>query len=113
MRSSLIQLLNDSYFYHTYSPECSVEEVSDGSGYQVTMDLAGVKREDINIEAINGVLKISGERKGVRSYTFEKQYRLGPNLSDDIQASYTDGVLMLLVKKTEQAKARRIAIAAA
>jgi len=110
MRSNLLQLFNDNYFSYTASPEGVVEETE--TAYQLTLDVAGIRREDLDIEVKNGVLVIKGERKGAKSYTFEKKFRLGDTvLVDEIKATHQDGVLTLELAKASKAQARKIAIA--
>ncbi len=92
--------------------------------YHLSFDLPGFKKEDIKIEYIDGLLKVSGERKyekkeGAgkrkvyeRSYgSFERAFRLGNEIdSEKIHAQYTDGVLKLSVPKSEAIKPRQISI---
>ena len=69
MRSALLQAFNENYY--NYTPECLM---SDGDkSYQVSLDVPGIKREDLTIEVINNVLSSAGERKGAKSYSFEKK----------------------------------------
>lgn len=106
-RINLLQLFND---FNSVSPEGFIEETD--KTYQLTLDVPGVKKEDINIEVNNGILTVSGERKGARACTFEKRFRLGDNVvADEIKANLTDGVLSLELAKAEKARARKIMIA--
>ena len=107
MRSALLQAFNENFY--DYAPECLIEDKD--KSYQVSMDVPGIKREDLTLEVTNNVLSITGARKGIRPYSFEKKLRLGDNVSGEIQASLTDGVLTLEIAKAEKAQARRIAIA--
>lgn len=88
----------------------------------IEMDVPGVVGEDLNIEAVDGKLVITGERRlpdnvsrryrnerwtgrFVRSFTLGNTVRL-----DDINADYHDGVLTLHLSKPEEVKPRRISI---
>lgn len=80
--------------------------------YLMSVDLPGVKKEDIKIEMNQDVLSISGERKyesGVRA--FNQKFSL-PNTVDanKIEARHEDGVLNLYIPKTTVTKARKIEI---
>ena len=92
--------------------------------YMLSMDLPGMKKEDIKIEVADGTLVISGERKHEKrndanqvhrfekSYgTFKRSFVLPNTISaDKVEARYEDGVLELYLPKTEVAQARKIEI---
>jgi HSP20 family protein len=91
--------------------------------YQMSFDLPGIKRDDINIEVQGQRLLVSGERKAEDQgedgqYLTRKQYgsfqhvfNLPENVdTDSIQANYEDGVLYLTLPKSENAKNRKIKI---
>lgn len=93
-----------------FNPHWEVSETEEH--YLMSVDLPGVKKEDIKIEMNQNVLSISGERKyetGVRA--FNQRFSL-PNTVDanKIEARHEDGVLNLYVPKTTVAKARKIEI---
>lgn len=90
------------------------------------MDLPGMKKEDVKVEITDGQLAISGERKteaeekGEQFYRCERDYGSffrsvplpeGTN-TDDVKATFTDGVLevSLPLPARPEAKARRIEI---
>lgn len=106
-----------------FSPPCDIADSKDG--YQITFDIPGLKKEDIHIEIDESNLVVSGERKGetkhseedqfVRQERFWGQFQRVFSLpstaeSQKIQASYTDGVLTILIPKTDKAKKRTIEI---
>jgi HSP20 family protein len=81
---------------------------AEGDDLVIRCELAGVHREDIDIELTGDTLTISGERrselsKEVRFYTRERSFghfRRSMNLpegidDDDISASYDDGMLQV------------------
>lgn len=92
--------------------------------YMLSIDLPGMKKEDIKIEVADGTLVISGERKHERRndanqvHRFEKTYGMFkrsfvlPNTisADKVEARYENGVLELYLPKTAVAQARKIEI---
>jgi HSP20 family protein len=106
-----------------YLAESEITEAADH--YLVSVDLPGMKKEDIKIEAHQNTLTISGERK--REMVSNKDQKLQrtekfygafkrsftlPALTqaDKIEANYVDGVLQVYIPKTQVAKARNIEI---
>lgn len=79
---------------------------------QIICALAGWKKEDINIEIKNDVLVISGKkstelsnshyiRREMKGSSFERSWKLPSNIldCDNVEASYTDGLLNIILKK--------------
>lgn len=91
-----------------------VEETKDH--YLISLDMPGVKKEDLNIEVKENTLTVSGERKS--SWKDEKSYgkvrrtfTLPENADfEKIEAHYQDGVLEIAVPKTAAAQSRKIEI---
>lgn len=95
-------------------------------GYELQVDLPGLKKENIEVELSEGILTISGERSDQREderkgyYLSERSYgavrrsfRVPESVeADRIKAEFKDGVLTLTMPKSEQAKAssRRIEV---
>jgi HSP20 family protein len=94
-------------------------------GLQVTADLPGLRREDIDIELLDGALRISGERgmeheeeqEGVlrseRRYgRFERVIPLPEGVDEEaVTARFADGVLEVTVPLPKEAmKARKIEV---
>ena len=89
-------------------------------------ELPGLKPEDVNISIENNVLTIHGERKFEkkdegdnfhrveRSYgSFTRSFTLPPTVSsENVDASFDNGILRLALAKREEAKPRRIEIKA-
>ena len=103
-------------------PAVNVAE-ADGA-FEVTVDLPGLKPEDVHVEVKNDRLWITGERKEEEEKK-EKNYRhierrFGrfervvplpiPVDADQVEAGYKDGVLTVHVPKLEEAKAKRIPV---
>jgi HSP20 family protein len=89
----------------------------------VTAELPGLTEKDVQVEIVNGVLSIRGEKKAERSDeskfvseryygTFERQIPLEGVEEDKAQAEFKNGVLTVTLPKAEQSKqnVRRIAI---
>lgn len=95
-------------------------------GYELEVDLPGLKREDVAVDYANGTLTISGERSDEREdkrkgyYLSERSYgsvrrnfRAPESVKiEDIRAEFKDGVLSLIMPKTEEAQrsSRRIEV---
>lgn len=92
--------------------------------YVLDIELAGVRREDVAIEANGNQLVVSGElkekeregrfhRRTRRTGAFSYRVTLPRDVdSDKIDATLEEGVLTVRVPKSEAAKPRRIEITA-
>lgn len=90
-------------------------EVHEKEGhYLVTMDLPGMKMEDIQIEVIDNTLTVSGERKrnhDQSTISFKRSLVLPEGIeAEKIEAHYDNGVLELDLPKSARAQARKIQI---
>jgi HSP20 family protein len=106
----------------TWVPAVNIEESDDV--YEVSAELPGLSREDVNITVEQNVLTISGERKWSdekdnrnfhrieRGYgKFTRSFALPQQVaSDKVKALFHDGVLRVTIPKVEGAKPRRIPI---
>lgn len=103
----------------------AVNEREDEKAYYLEIDLPGVKKEDINVEVKDNVLRISGERKfkkeeedkgykRVESFfgKFERSFTLPADAdAEKIEAKAEDGVLTIVIPKVEQKEnTKKIAI---
>ena len=103
-----------------WTPLADVTESDDA--FHVEIELPGVKRKDIDVEANGQELVVTGEikekeRKGVlrrstrRTGSFEYRLRLPGEVDNEkINAQMSDGVLTITVPKAEVAKPRHIEI---
>jgi HSP20 family protein len=105
-----------------WTPRVNVEELEDR--FEITAELPGMKKDDINIEVQDDVLTLRGERKYEkeekeanyhiceRSYgTFQRAFTLPENVrADDIEAEYRDGILRLGLPKMEPQKPKEIKV---
>jgi HSP20 family protein len=105
-----------------WSPSVDIYENKD----QIVLEaeLPGMRPENVDISIENNVLTIHGERKFEkkdeqdnfhrveRSYgSFTRSFTLPPTVtSDNVDASFDNGVLKLTLAKREEAKPRRIEI---
>ncbi len=103
----------------------AVNEREDEKAYYLEIDLPGVKKEDINVEVKDNILRISGERKfkkeeedkgykRVESFfgKFERSFTLPADAdAEKIEAKAEDGVLTIVIPKVEQKEnTKKIAI---
>lgn len=96
-----------------WAPACDISEKE--KEYLVKAELPGVKKEDVRIELLNGVLTLSGERKFQKEEKDEKHHRVETAygsfvrsfvvpedvLADRIAADYKDGILAVHLPKTD------------
>jgi HSP20 family protein len=105
-----------------WAPALDISERKDA--YLVTVELAGVEADDLEITMEDGLLTIQGERhvahdsseqhfhRVERRYgAFRRSITLPAHvIAEGIQASFEDGVLQILVPKAEEAKPKRIQV---
>jgi HSP20 family protein len=103
-----------------WAPPVDIEEQDDA--YVIEAEVAGVKKDDVNIELISNELMITGEikereREGIlrkrtrRIGRFEYRVRLPEQVdADKVEANLKDGVLSVRVPKREQAERRTIQV---
>ena len=101
-----------------WSPAADIDE-ADGH-YLLTVDVPGMKRDDIHIEVDGERILVTGERKAEekrglyserRFGKFERAFALPTHVdTTKIEAKYEDGVLSVYVPKAESAKPRQIKI---
>lgn len=110
----------------TSDARLAVELVEKDDGYQMTVEVPGIKEKDLQIEFAEGVLTVSGEKReesetkesgyliSERSYgAFRRQVSLPPDVdADSLKAALHGGVLTLDMKKDQRAanKTRKISI---
>ena len=105
-----------------WTPTCDIRE--DREHVTISMDLPGVRPEDVKVNLENQVLTIRGERQQEeekkderwhryeRSYgVFERSFTLPSTVDpEQIEATTDNGVLTVRIPKTEHAKPREIPI---
>ena len=94
------------------------------SEFLISLNVPGVSKEDLSIDVKGQTLTISGERKDLISGEDQKIVRRESNFGtfkrgftlpkeadlDKIEASHTNGVLTISLKKSEAAASKRIEI---
>jgi HSP20 family protein len=83
--------------------------------YLVKVQLPGVKKDDVKVELLNGILTLTGERKYEKEEKSEKMHRVETAygaftrsfvvpedvLAEKIAAEYKDGILTVRLPKTD------------
>ncbi len=104
------------------APATDVRE--DDKQFTVTVELPGVKKDDVQVSLEDGVLTISGERKAESETAdgrfhrrerfvgrFGRSFELGiPVDSKAVKAAFKDGVLSVTVPKAENARTKAIEV---
>ena len=105
-----------------WAPAMDISERKDA--YLVTVELPGLKPEDLDITMEDGLLTIQGDRQFTQESSEQQFHRVERRygafrraitlpahvMAEGIQASFEDGVLQLLVPKAEEAKPKRIQV---
>jgi HSP20 family protein len=105
-----------------WAPALDISERKDA--YLVTVELPGLKPEDLDITMEDGLLTIQGERQLTSQSSEQRFHRVERRygafrrsitlpahvMAEGIQASFEDGVLQLLVPKAEEATPKRIQV---
>ncbi|MEQ8785357.1 MAG: Hsp20/alpha crystallin family protein [Pirellulaceae bacterium] len=105
-----------------FTPSANLVE-SEGE-FEVTVELPGLKPEEVNVEFKEGALWITGQRKEEkeekgktyhrverRTGSFRRMFELGHAINEEaIEAHFEDGVLKVRAPKTEAAKPKHIEV---
>ncbi len=105
-----------------WSPSVDVTETD--NAIEITAELPGVSKDDVEVDLENNVLTIRGEKKseteekGKEKYLYERYYGSfqrtfslpAPVDEGKVTAEFRNGVLKVHLEKTVQAKGRKIAI---
>jgi HSP20 family protein len=116
----LSELAHTSQLLSGWAPALDLYE--DKDNFYVKAELPGMKKEEIDLSLHDGSLSISGERKQETKTEESEVYRAErffgrfqrtvtlptPVAVDRVKAEYKDGVLMVTLPKTEEAKPKRI-----
>ncbi len=103
-------------------PNLEVKE--DENQFLVHLDIPGMERKDLDISVSGKILTVKGERKeeeskkgkgyfySERRYgSFHRSVELPAEVkADKVEAHYKDGVLKLILPKSEKAKAKQIKV---
>ena len=102
----------------------TVDIREDRDNVVVSVEVPGMKKEDIDVSFHDGVLSVSGERKAEsrleeaethRTERFAGRFQRAFNLpvkvnADKASAMYQDGILMITLPKAEEAKPKQIQV---
>ncbi|MBN1627941.1 MAG: Hsp20/alpha crystallin family protein [Deltaproteobacteria bacterium] len=92
--------------------------------YVVTAELPGMEAKDIDVTLSDGILSVKGEKKREheekgenyhrieRSYgSFNRSFSIpGKVKMDSVDANYKDGILRLILPKTEEGESKKIEV---
>jgi HSP20 family protein len=93
------------------SPKVPIHDIIENDNeFQVEMLLAGIKKEDINIDVDKNILTIKAERSEIENLNFnrkqsyfgkyERKFTLPDNIdSDNINAALSEGILTIKIPK--------------
>jgi HSP20 family protein len=105
-----------------WAPALDISERKDA--YLVTVELPGVEADDLEITMEDGLLTIQGERQFTSESSEEQFHRIERRYgafrrsitlpaqvqAEQIEASFDNGVLQIVVPKMEEAKPKRIQV---
>lgn len=117
-----LSLLQRDRFFGDVDGEFPVDLYQDKDAFTLRAELPGFRKEDLKVEAADGVLTVTGyqkteaksddkdkattqERRVSRAITLPDQVSL-----DKIQANYENGILTVTLPKVEEVKPRQVAI---
>jgi HSP20 family protein len=131
MRNHTVPSLFDRFFDEAFAPapvarpfRPALDLIEYPDRYEVVADLPGVDQEEVEVEFIDGVLHVRGERAGeslpdeARPHRRERaagKFQRSIGFRDDvavdaIDASFRDGVLRVKIPKSERNRPRQIPV---
>lgn len=128
MRNVFDRLFDDMNMTSLMSNDMTFEPVFDISEnekeYSVVAELPGIDEKDIEVNMLDGVLTIKGEKKQERedkeaTYhrierrygSFHRSFRMPEKVeADKIDATFKDGILRLTMPKSEEREVKKIEI---
>lgn len=113
---------NDNRRGAAWQPRINVIDLEDK--FEISAELPGMTKEQVNIELNNNILTLSGEKieehetkdrnchRCERTYgKFHRSFRLSPEVeSEKIEAKFDNGILTLSLPKSEKSVSKRIEI---
>lgn len=113
---------DDAFVTSDWIPAVDIAEHD--NEYLVKLELPGVSKDDVKITMQNNILSVRGEKKNEkdskgsnyhrveRSYgAFQRTFALPSTVkADRIDASYSDGILTIVLPKAEEARAKQIEV---
>ena len=118
------RLFADSVPFAEAAASTAFDVVEHTDRFEITVDLPGFSREDVEVEYAEGALHLHGERaveeiaEGARVHLrerrpvrFRRSFALGDRVDvSAIEASFRDGVLRVTLPKSERARPREIPV---
>jgi len=102
-------------------PDVDIAESSDS--FSFTFEIPGALKEDIKIWIDKDILTVTGEKKGSNSDgqktissernfgNFERSFKLPEHVDkNNVQAKFVDGLLVVIIPKSQEAKVKEITI---
>lgn len=116
LRNELSDLFDDQWlksrFIDEWTPAINI--IDNEKDYLIELAAPGMKREDFHVSMDNGLLTIEGKteheeeekkknytRKEFSSTSFSRTFSLPPDVKEEVDAIYKDGVLKLTLLKNE------------
>ena len=99
--------------------KCDIYEKE--GNYHIEMDIPGYNKNDITIEAKDGYLTITAEKKEEENIEeknyikreriygkYQRSFYLGDLDTDNVEATFTDGTLKVIIPKKEQIDNKKV-----
>ena len=118
MDSLVDGFFNDySYNLNMWAPNYDI--ISDNDKYVIEMEVPGIKKSEIAIEAQDQIIKISTKKdvekssySNISSREFEKEFNLPDDVVDkNISASLKNGILEIKIPRKAEVKTKGIKVA--
>lgn len=114
--------LNSEKSLYEFEPYTNLVEKDEG--YEISIELPGVKKEDVKISFLENVLTVKGEKRNEekvseknyvrterRFGSFERSFRLPSEVDiNQNKASFLNGILTIELAKKEEVKPKEISI---
>ena len=108
----------------SWTPSVDIHETEES--FELSVELPGVRKEDVSLEVKDSILSIRGERRSEKEVAeksvhrierrygeFTRAFKVPSNVdASRVKAAYKDGVLQVTLPKAEDARPRQIEIAA-
>ena len=107
------KLFEDVFSRDFYNPLPSGGLVLDEQAdcWIATIEMPGVKKEDLEVSVAKGVVSVKGKRKGSKPKTYDRRFHAGLSVDlDRIDASLIDGLLEVRIPKQKVDSPRMIEI---
>lgn len=105
----------DSFFGKTFN----VDIVEEDDDLIFKAELPGIEKDDLTVDLKNNILTIKADKKRIsktylRSETYHgilsRSFSIPYQIDEDINASYKDGILTIVLKKKKEPESKRIEI---